>query len=168
MKALEKDRNRRYETANGFALDIQRYLADEPVSACPPSASYRFRKFLRRNKRAVSVAVTAAGSAVAALILTIALLATHSVAIQEEQTKTDKEYQRAESALREANRNLNRADQNLNLALEALDDLCLKDMENRIFRERQISAAERESLQRGLAFTAASPSRIAVTQRCKA
>ena len=38
MKALEKDRNRRYETANGFAADVQRYLADEPVQACPPSA----------------------------------------------------------------------------------------------------------------------------------
>ena len=45
MKALEKDRNRRYETANGFAMDVQRYLADEPVQACPPSAGYRLRKF---------------------------------------------------------------------------------------------------------------------------
>src|SRR5262249_45174378 len=50
MKALEKDRSRRYETANGFAMDVQRYLADEPVQACPPSAWYRFRKFARRNK----------------------------------------------------------------------------------------------------------------------
>jgi WD40 repeat protein/serine/threonine protein kinase len=52
MKALEKDRNRRYETANGFAMDVQRYLADEPVLACPPSVSYRLRKLVRRNKRA--------------------------------------------------------------------------------------------------------------------
>ena len=51
MKALEKDRNRRYETANAFAMDVQRYLADEPVLACPPSAGYRLRKFVRRNKR---------------------------------------------------------------------------------------------------------------------
>ena len=50
MKALEKDRTRRYETANGFANDIQRYLNDEPVVACPPTAAYRFRKFARRNK----------------------------------------------------------------------------------------------------------------------
>jgi serine/threonine protein kinase len=50
MKALEKDRNRRYETASGFALDVQRYLADEPVLACPPSTAYRLKKFLRRNK----------------------------------------------------------------------------------------------------------------------
>jgi serine/threonine-protein kinase len=56
MKALEKDRNRRYETANTFALDIHRYLYDEPVLACPPSSSYRFRKFARRNKTGLAVA----------------------------------------------------------------------------------------------------------------
>src|SRR5207302_229801 len=50
MKALEKDRRRRYETANGFAMDVQRYLADEPVLAGPPSAWYRLRKFVRRNR----------------------------------------------------------------------------------------------------------------------
>jgi eukaryotic-like serine/threonine-protein kinase len=44
MKALEKDRNRRYGTAHGLAQDIERYLADEPVQACPPSAAYRLRK----------------------------------------------------------------------------------------------------------------------------
>lgn len=50
LKALEKDRTRRYETANGFALDIDRYLAGEPVLAHPPSASYRIKKMLRRNR----------------------------------------------------------------------------------------------------------------------
>src|SRR5881227_4242220 len=50
MKCLEKDRNRRFETANGLARDVQHYLADEPVLACPPSAWYRLRKFLRRYK----------------------------------------------------------------------------------------------------------------------
>src|SRR6266480_3552124 len=56
MKTLEKDRNRRYETANAFAADVQRYLADEPVLACPPSAGYRFKKLLRRHKRPVLAA----------------------------------------------------------------------------------------------------------------
>src|SRR5438876_8384994 len=56
MKTLDKDRNRRYETANGFAADIQRYLAEEPVLAGPPSAAYRLRKFLRRNRRPVLAA----------------------------------------------------------------------------------------------------------------
>jgi superkiller protein 3 len=50
MKALEKDRNRRYESASAFAADVQRYLHDEAVQACPPSALYRLRKFGRRNK----------------------------------------------------------------------------------------------------------------------
>jgi serine/threonine protein kinase len=70
MKALEKDRTRRYETADGLARDIQRYLQDEPVQACPPTAGYRFGKFARRNKAAlVSASVIAtvvlAGAAVA-------------------------------------------------------------------------------------------------------
>jgi tetratricopeptide (TPR) repeat protein len=50
MKALEKDRNRRFETANAFARDVQRYLADEPVEAQPPSMRYRLGKFLKRNR----------------------------------------------------------------------------------------------------------------------
>ena len=49
MKALEKDRNRRYETAAAFAADIRATSHDEPVQACPPSAWYRFRKFARRQ-----------------------------------------------------------------------------------------------------------------------
>jgi len=49
MKALEKDRDRRYQTANGLARDIERYLNDEPVEACPPSAAYKLRKFARKN-----------------------------------------------------------------------------------------------------------------------
>jgi Flp pilus assembly protein TadD/serine/threonine protein kinase len=55
MKALEKDRNRRYGTASGLASEIQRYLADEPL-ACQPSRGYRLRKFARRNKSGVAVA----------------------------------------------------------------------------------------------------------------
>ena len=70
MKALEKDRARRYETASAFAADVQRYLRDEAVEACPPSALYRFRKFARRHRAglltaavvALVVVLTAAGS----------------------------------------------------------------------------------------------------------
>jgi eukaryotic-like serine/threonine-protein kinase len=65
MKALEKDRNRRYESANAFAADVQRYLNDEPVLACPPSVAYRFRKFARRNR----------GPLLAASLVLFALLA---------------------------------------------------------------------------------------------
>jgi serine/threonine protein kinase/WD40 repeat protein len=56
MKALEKDRNRRYESASAFAADVQRYLHDEPVQACPPSLEYRLRKFMRRHRGPVLAA----------------------------------------------------------------------------------------------------------------
>ncbi len=64
LKALEKDRTRRYDTANAFARDIQRYLADEVVEARPPSRGYRLKKFVKRNK----VQVFAAGLVVVALV----------------------------------------------------------------------------------------------------
>jgi serine/threonine protein kinase len=61
MKALEKDRTRRYETATGLARDVEHYLSDEPVEACPPSASYRLRKFARKNRRLLATATAFAG-----------------------------------------------------------------------------------------------------------
>jgi serine/threonine protein kinase/WD40 repeat protein len=64
MKCLEKDRNRRYDTAGALAHDIERYLRDEPVHACPPSAAYRFRKFARRHRVAL-----ATGTLVAAILV---------------------------------------------------------------------------------------------------
>jgi len=54
MKCLEKDRNRRYESASSLADDIERYLADEPVEACPPSANYRFRRFVRKHRTSLA------------------------------------------------------------------------------------------------------------------
>jgi serine/threonine protein kinase/tetratricopeptide (TPR) repeat protein len=59
MKCLEKDRDRRYETASALAADVGRYLRDDPVLACPPSAWYRFRKFAGRHKGRLAVAAAA-------------------------------------------------------------------------------------------------------------
>src|SRR5262249_50548757 len=56
MRALEKDRNRRYESAKALAADVERFLNDEPVQACPPSTGYRLRKFARRKKGTLIVA----------------------------------------------------------------------------------------------------------------
>jgi eukaryotic-like serine/threonine-protein kinase len=64
MRALEKDRNRRYESAGALAADVERYLADEPVAAGPPSAWYRARKYARRHRRLL----VTAGIVAAALI----------------------------------------------------------------------------------------------------
>ncbi|HEX3628068.1 MAG TPA: serine/threonine-protein kinase [Verrucomicrobiae bacterium] len=65
MKSLEKDRKRRYETANGLAMDIQRYLGNEPVVARPPSRLYRFQKLVHRNK----IVFVAAGAVAIALFI---------------------------------------------------------------------------------------------------
>jgi ABC-type transporter Mla maintaining outer membrane lipid asymmetry ATPase subunit MlaF len=57
MKCLEKERARRYETANALAMDVQRHLDDEPIVARPPGGAYRFQKLIQRNKLAFGVAV---------------------------------------------------------------------------------------------------------------
>jgi eukaryotic-like serine/threonine-protein kinase len=85
MRALEKDRARRYQTANSLATDVQHYLADETVRACPPSAWYRFRKFARRNKGAVAAAV----AVTLMVLLGVVGLAVSNVLIARE--KNDKE-----------------------------------------------------------------------------
>jgi len=93
MKALEKDRNRRYESASAFAADVQRYLTDEPVQACPPSAWYRFGKFARRNRVALTTAATITAAlvlAVASLVGTVSVLAASNADIKEKQQQTEK------------------------------------------------------------------------------
>jgi serine/threonine protein kinase len=71
MKALEKDRNRRYATANSLASDIERYLANQPVEASPPSVAYRFRLFVRRNKATMIIAAVVAASLVVTTIVSL-------------------------------------------------------------------------------------------------
>jgi hypothetical protein len=84
MKSLEKDRVRRYETANGLGRDVERYLNDETVQACPPSAWYRCRKFARRNKVTLVTATVAA----IAVLTAVAGLATSTVLIARQQRVT--------------------------------------------------------------------------------
>jgi serine/threonine protein kinase len=69
MKSLEKDRTRRYETANGFARDVERYLEGDPVEACPPSASYKLRKFAHKHRAALATAGAFAFLVLAATVL---------------------------------------------------------------------------------------------------
>jgi WD40 repeat protein len=69
MKCLEKDRNRRYETASALAADVQRHLNGEPVVARPPSASYKLQKFVRRNQLAFSAAAAVAVALLAGAVV---------------------------------------------------------------------------------------------------
>jgi len=69
MKALEKDRSRRYETATALALDLQRHLDHEPVAACPPSPAYRARKYVRRHRLGVAAASVVLATLVSGSVL---------------------------------------------------------------------------------------------------
>jgi serine/threonine protein kinase/tetratricopeptide (TPR) repeat protein len=100
MKALEKDRTRRYETANGLAMDIRRYMAGEAVLAAPPSTGYRFRKFVTRNKGPV----IAAGGVAAALVLGLAGTIWQASVASEQRDKARSEAARAVAAEGEAHR----------------------------------------------------------------
>jgi serine/threonine protein kinase len=101
MKCLEKDRTRRYETANGLAMDIRRHLANEPVVACPPSALYRLQKLARRNRLAVGAATAVAVALLVGLGLStwlwLAERKAHSLATAAEQNRREKEREARES-----------------------------------------------------------------------
>jgi len=74
MRCLEKDRTRRYETANGLAVDVQHHLANEPVAARPPSRAYWVHKFIRRHKIGVAAVAAVAVSLIAGLVVSSILL----------------------------------------------------------------------------------------------
>jgi serine/threonine protein kinase len=105
MRCLEKDRNRRYESAGALARDVQRYLADEPVHACPPSLGYRLRKFASRNRRALGTAALLALT----LLGAVALLAWKNLQLQEKQRQTNAAYLQAAEDREEAEKNFKRA-----------------------------------------------------------
>jgi serine/threonine protein kinase len=133
MKALEKDRSRRYQTANSLARDIDRYLADEPVEACPPSAAYRLRKFARKHRRLLGTAAAFLGLLVLAVIgLVIGL-----VAMNREQQNT----QAALAAERTAK-------EHARAALDALTDDVVETM---FARQPQLGETEKAFLRKVLA-----------------
>jgi len=138
MKALEKNRNRRYETANGFAMDIQRYLAGEPVLAAPPSAGYRLRKFARRHRAALTMAATillllitgaavSTWQAVRATRAEAAARAAEQDALQAQRAETERAEgerlakQDAEARRADAERQKTRAEEGFRLAHGAVD-----------------------------------------------
>ncbi len=101
MKALEKDRDRRYATPGAFAEDVERYLRREVIQARPPSAMYRLRRFARRNRGAVlavaAVATTlVAGSAVATWQAVVATRARHNALDAAEAARKAKETAEAQ------------------------------------------------------------------------
>jgi hypothetical protein len=114
MKALEKDHDRRYDTANAFALDVRRFLAGEPVLAVPPSAGYRLRKFARKHRAALSVAVTFVLLLVAGVTVSVWQAVRATNAGIRERTKAEE----ARAAQEEADQNADRARANERLAYD--------------------------------------------------
>jgi serine/threonine protein kinase/Flp pilus assembly protein TadD len=152
MKALEKDRRRRYETAAGLAWDVEHYLADEPVQACPPTVGYRLRKVVRRNRGPVVAVSLVLLALVAGMIgTTLGLLQARSAA------EAERDAREAETAQRV------RAEDNAKLAMAVLDEIIMKEARQRLTaytqdrakglaRDTERDKLEREFLKKGLTF----------------
>src|SRR5579883_415636 len=141
MKCLEKDRSRRYETANGVARELQRYLADEVVEARPPSAGYRLRKFARHHRTALSTAVAFAGL----LVLAAAICAWQAIRATraEAQALTDRD---------EAVAQRQRAKRNYELARQAVENYLSKVTYNERLKETDLHAMRKELLESALPY----------------
>jgi serine/threonine protein kinase/tetratricopeptide (TPR) repeat protein len=162
MKALDKDRNRRYETASGLAADVRRHLNDEPVQACPPSPGYRLRKFARRNKGPVLAASLVLMALVAGIIGTtwgmLRATVAEAEAVQEAGEKTTA-LDEKEAALATAMANEIRAkaaqkdaQENLKDAIAAVDQMLTRVGDQRLKFVPQMEPVRRELLQDALTF----------------
>jgi len=136
MKCLEKDRARRYETANGLATDLKRHLNNEPVVARPPSAAYRLQKAIRRNKLAFAAGATVA----AALVVGIGVSTWQAIEAGRARDAEKQERLRADAEKAEAEHQLYVA--KMNLAQQAWE-------QSNIDRLQQLLAETRDSPYRG-------------------
>jgi serine/threonine protein kinase len=127
LKSLEKEPERRYESAGAFAADVQRYLEGEPVYACPPSAGYRFKKFARRHK----VALATAGLVAVALLVGTAVSMWQAI---------------------EANRARRLAEHNLALARQAVDEMYTEVAGKWLADQPHMTELQRQFLQKALQF----------------
>jgi serine/threonine protein kinase len=141
MKALEKDRGRRYQTAGALARELQRYLKDEPVEACPPSTTYRLQKLARRNKAALLTA------AIIAAALVVGTAASVSQAIRATQAEA-----LATVRLNEATEARAHAETNAGKARQAVDDMYTQVAEKWLAYQPQMEPVQREFLEKALQF----------------
>jgi hypothetical protein len=135
MKCLEKDRTRRYETANGLAADLKRHLNNEPVVARPPSAAYKFQKAFRRNK----LVFTAATAVVAALLVGISVSVWQAARATKARIQADASRQSAQASEQKA------------VAAQANEAQLRKQAEaGRLISRRQAYASDMNALQSAL------------------
>jgi len=162
MKTLEKDRSRRYATANALAADVSRYLNDEPVVACPPSAGYRFRKFARRHRIAFATISLVAVALLLGIIGTTwqAIVATQQrdravAAEQEAETQRTLAQLRAKEAddARAKSEELRlQAEANLQKARSAVDEYFTLVSESTLLDVPGLQALRRELLEAAMKY----------------
>jgi len=155
MKTLEKDRNRRYETANGLAMDVQRYLADEAVQACPPSARYRLKKFLRRNKGPVLAASLVLLALVVGVIgTTLGLLEAQASQEQAEQEAINagKERDAATKAREAESVQRQRAEAARDRAADTLDAMTSNIVGDALIQQKAITPEQKQFLTTALEY----------------
>ena len=149
MKALEKHRGRRYETANGLARDIERYLADEAVDACPPSARYRAWKFARKHRQPL-----ASAGAFGVLLVVGAVLSTWQAVRATHAEQQAREERNRAVAAEEIARNQGDAEIRSRLRAEGAERQAHQERDNAV-AERQradVEAATARAVNRFLQF----------------
>jgi eukaryotic-like serine/threonine-protein kinase len=146
MKALDKDRNRRYDTAAALAADVQRYLKDEPVLACPPSLAYLLRKFVQRYQGSVLAA------SLVLLALTGGIVGTTWNMIRATRAEADavNEAKLKDRALQEKQAALDEAETTLSVARQALDEYT--HVANQLADQPLMQPFQRELLLKALKF----------------
>ncbi len=148
MKCLEKDRNRRYESTSALAADVQRYLADESVMACPPSTAYRLRKFTRRNKAALVTLSLVALSLVAGT----AASAWQAVEADRARKYADERLQEELKAKAEADKQSERAAEHYRRARAAVRQMLTRVATDEVGRIPQMKEVRRKLLEDAIAF----------------
>jgi serine/threonine protein kinase/tetratricopeptide (TPR) repeat protein len=148
MKCLDKDRDRRYETADGLARDVERYMADEPVQACPPSARYRLSKFARRNRAALLTASLVGATLIAGTVVSAWL----AVRAMDAERLAEGRLQAELQAHREADDARAKAEASFQKARQAVDDLYTQVAERWLAQQPHMEPIQREFLNKALQF----------------
>ena len=151
MRALEKDRSRRYQSASEFALDIERYLRDEPVVAGPPSTTYRMTKLIKRHKRAVGTLFVV----ITALAIGLGLSTTMFFRAESARERAVSEAQKAErinTFLQEMLGSVNPAEKGRDVTVRQALDEAASDVETELDDQPEIRAAVRSTI--GITYTA--------------
>ena len=161
MRALAKDREERYETANGFANDIERFLSREPVEACPPSLGYKFRAYVRRNRQTLLVLGAIHGLLMAGIIVSVALA-----------IRVSRERDRANAAQQLARRHLAEVEQQQKKTRSALTQATRErrraETAERLETQRRVEAQKQKDLAQQQRVRAERQARVANARRLAA